>query len=433
MPAAPPTSGVPEARRFRTRVLAGSILLNVALAIGLAWPGVHRAFSGGQEREQGRPGSDSTVGRRAAGTPEKSRPSQPLQRSVWSRLESTNLTEFAANLRRVGCPDETVCDILRPLIERDYAVRQEQARFTGDFWATGDRRRAQRRRSIDQRAALTEERDRLLSELACGPREPKDFDNPSSRLVIELLTGFLGRDRQTSLLTLITEVETRRHWWQERIDGVPLPEDLAAIRRERDAFAARLERILPGADRDELELRIIAMIKHEAMGRGDRMASLGLTADELREFCRIGRDGETSVLDELMQFSKLLDDAPAKSGKAEAEARLRALLGDGRFADWQRQNDPAFQHAEQFDKDFKQPAGTASQVHQVMEELRAELPGLRTAWDTDRETVRHAVQERRAEFRRRLAELLAGVPADRRDGAIDAWVDTAIREAWRQP
>ncbi|MEI6356038.1 MAG: hypothetical protein WCP53_02925 [Verrucomicrobiota bacterium] len=179
MPAAPPPSGAPEARRFRTRVLAGSVLLNVALAIGLAWSGVHRAFSGGQEREPGRAGRDSPVRRRAIGTPESPRPSQPRQRSVWSRLESTNLIEFAANLRRVGCPDETVCDILRPVIERDHTVRQEQARFIGDFWATGDRRRQLRRRTIDQRAALTEERDRLLSELACGPREPKDFDNPS--------------------------------------------------------------------------------------------------------------------------------------------------------------------------------------------------------------------------------------------------------------
>jgi hypothetical protein len=433
MPAVPPTSGAPEARRFRSGVLAGSILLNLALAVGLAWPGVRRAFSGGQEREQGRSGRDSPAGRRAAGTPESPRPSSPRPRSVWSQLESTNLTEFAANLRRVGCPDETVCDILRPVIERDHAVRQEQARFIGDFWASGDRRREQRRRSIDQRAALTEERDRLLSELDCGPREPKDFDTPSTRLVIELLTGFLGRDRQRGLLTLITEAETRRQGWQERIDGAPLPEDLAAIRLERDAFAARLDRLLPGADRDELELRIIVMIKHEAMGRGDRMAGLGLTADELREFCRIGRDGETRVLDELMQFSKLLDDAPAKSGKAETAARLRALLGDERYADWQKQNDPAFQHAEQFDKDFKQPAGTAVQVHQVMELLRAELPALRGAWDTDREAVRQAVQERRVEFRRRLAEILAGVPADRRDGAIDAWVETAIQEAWQQP
>ena len=433
MPAAPPTSGAPEARRFRTRVLVGSILLNVALAIGLAWPGVHRAFSGGQEREQGRAGSDSPAGLRGDGTPESPRPSQPRQRSVWSRLESTNLTEFAANLRRVGCPDGTVCDILRPVIERDHGVRQAQARFIGDFWATGDRRREQRRQSTARRAALTEERDRLLSELACGPREPKEFDNPSVRLPIELVAGFLGRDRQGGLLALIAEAESRRQWWMERIDRQPWPEDLAAIRRERDAFAARLERILPGADRDELEFRLVAVAKHDFMDSGGRLERLGLTAAELREFCRIERDGERSPLDELLQFSRLLDDEPAKSDKAEAVQRMRALLGDERFADWQRQNDPAFQHAEQFASDFKQPAGTASQVHQVMEELRAELPGLRTAWDTDREAVRHAVQERRAEFRRRLAELLAGVPADRRDGAIDAWVDTAIREAWHQP
>jgi hypothetical protein len=387
----------------------------------------------GQEQEQGRADRDSTVGLHAARTPENPRPSQPRPRSVWSQLESTNLTEFAANLRRVGCPDGTVCDILRPLIERDHAVRREQARFEGDFWATGDRRREQRRRSIDRRAALTVERDRLLSELACGPREPKDFDAPSTRLLIELLTGFLGRDRQSGLLTLITEAEARRQWWQERIDGVPLPEDLAAIRRERDAFVARLERILPGGDRDELELRIVAMVKHEALGRGDRMASIGLTAGELRDFCRIARDGETSPLDELMQFSKLLDDAPAKRADAEAAARIRALLGDTRYADWQRQNNPAFQHAEQFASDFKQPAETAVQVHQVMEMLRAELPALRGAWDTDREAVRQAVQERRVEFRRRLAEILAAVPADRREGAIEAWVETAIREAWNRP
>ncbi|MEI6355775.1 MAG: bifunctional hydroxymethylpyrimidine kinase/phosphomethylpyrimidine kinase [Verrucomicrobiota bacterium] len=118
---------------------------------------------------------------------------------------------------------------------------------------------------------------------------------------------------------------------------------------------------------------------------------------------------------------------------AEAAARLRALLGDQRFEDWQKQNDLVFQQAGRFTSELKQPAETASQVYQAIEELRAGLPALRTAWETDRDAVRQAVQERRAEFRQRLDRILEGVPAGRVNGIIDHWLDDAIREAWHRP
>src|SRR3954447_7265203 len=59
----------------------------------------------------------------------------------WSSIESTNYTTYIKNLRDIGCPEETVRDIILTDISKLYAKRRAALRAQLQpyrFWQTGD-------------------------------------------------------------------------------------------------------------------------------------------------------------------------------------------------------------------------------------------------------------------------------------------------------
>jgi hypothetical protein len=54
---------------------------------------------------------------------------EPFQ---WSQLESTNnYGVYVANLRAIGCPEPTICDIIKGEVDRDFSIKRQQARLDG--------------------------------------------------------------------------------------------------------------------------------------------------------------------------------------------------------------------------------------------------------------------------------------------------------------
>ena len=64
-----------------------------------------------------------------------------VARPPWSDLESDDYHEYAANLRRIGCPEKTVRDILVADINDTFAAQRRaiQDRSGDAFWLTRDR------------------------------------------------------------------------------------------------------------------------------------------------------------------------------------------------------------------------------------------------------------------------------------------------------
>lgn len=100
--------------------------------------------------------------------------------SVWSQIESNDFREFAANLRQAGCPEETLCDVIRPAILRSFNGRKGQLAQGGNYWATGESRRALRANAAAAEIGQNEAQDRLLAELACPIDLLEKEDNNST-------------------------------------------------------------------------------------------------------------------------------------------------------------------------------------------------------------------------------------------------------------
>src|SRR5947209_8591651 len=77
----------------------------------------------------------------------------------WALLESTNYHEYIANLRAVGCPEGTIHDITRSVVESAYAPRFAGLDHPGKFTADVA---ARVRSKVRDQALLRKDIDRLL-------------------------------------------------------------------------------------------------------------------------------------------------------------------------------------------------------------------------------------------------------------------------------
>jgi len=347
----------------------------------------------------------------------------------WSQIESTNLTVFAENLREVGCPEETVCDLLRPAAARWFTQCIRQVNGTGDFWAVGPERQKLRRKQALARATLREEQDRFLAILPCSR---SDAYEQGESLIVDMETGFPPSPKREQLRDLFQEIQRRYLYWRERTGLIFLPEEVEAIHRERDEAMARLGSLLSAAEREEVALRAYADPRlTDSLPR--ELQDLHLTGPELREYCRImvSTDAENTV--PWSGYRDLLSEGDPVPSKAQTDRELLALLGEVRFQRYQIHSDPTYAAASQLVHQFAQPEALEIQLTESVVGWKSQVAALHEAWSTDPEGTQSALRSGAQAVRERLESLMAAIPEDRRNVLIKSWVVDAAREIWTKP
>lgn len=434
MPSAQSLPDIAQPGRLQTRLALGSLGINVLLIALLLCPMSRRSPSAASDSLPPDPTDTGKATTKNLASAIGQASSARRAMSVWSQIESHDFREFAANLRQAGCSEETLCDVIRPAILRSFNGRKGPLAQGGNFWATGESRRALRANAAVAEIRQNDEQDHLLAELAC----PIDFlekedNNFEERLLIELATGFLNRSAQRALLQLIMDSERITDRWTQRTRGILLPGDVAALERERADLRQRLSQVLSEAEREEVDLRAWHLSKGERFIEDERLRHLRLTPSELREFSRITSGGEVSLLTQLLDLHQFFDDSPPLLTETEVSAQLIHLLGDERYSQYQKDHDYIFNAAEQLAEQHHLPSAAAGAVYQAFREFRAALAPLRAAWSADRQQARQALLEQREQMRARLDVILADAPEPVRQKALSSWIDLVIQEIWHKP
>lgn len=430
----PPPTGRPE--RNRRRLTLVSLAAN--LILGAVWI-AHSPFSPARGSSSladssSRAGdlSGPTLPSSPSGTGSGISHTRSKKGTPWSRLDSSDPRLFAANLRRAGCPEETICDLVRPRIERFFAARRAQVGTGDSFWATGRTRSAIREKNEAEIRALELEQTQWLSELAC-PLDLLEKDRSLDTLaMVEVMSGFLDPPTQAALLKLLAEQSERHERQRSRYSGaVELPEERTARLTEEAAVRKRLGQILNQSNREELDLRLATLASLRLFDDDTTAKRLNLSAHEVREFVRLQSSRVSRTLEELLQLSP--GPAPAKPSESEVESQVRTLLGESRFALYQRLNDGTFTRIESQAASAHLSPDLAEQTYQIYSRFAAELAPLREAWSTDPATARSDLQAWREAQRQRLATLLSGLPESDRKDLLYSLVEGSILTAWRQP
>jgi hypothetical protein len=262
----------------------------------------------------------------------------------WSEIESDDYTTFVANLRRIGCPELTVRDIIIADVNQMFAQRRAQEIVTPESqWWKSEGDMDVTESAVAKIVALEKERTDLLTKLL-GPNWNVNFTAVSERGSVALNGPVLGSlNPEVKLKVQELSVAAGRRQLQyieaQRAAGKAIdPVELARVRMEHRAELAKL---LPPDALEEYLLRNSA----NAEALRNQLRGFEATADEFRAIFR-ARDG----IDNEIQLKHSGTDAAAVAARAQLEqqrdAVVKQALGPERAALYQATADPLFREAQ---------------------------------------------------------------------------------------
>jgi hypothetical protein len=270
----------------------------------------------------------------------------------WRQIESTNYDQYVANLRAVGCPEKTIRDIVIADIEKAFDARRLALQMPPRYWMAG----GVRRRSDRERAAALESLDQEEASLVqrlLGIEWFRDADGRFGKLKLEdeaitrFFFGPMPEETLPRVLALLQKYEFLNGSVRSRAGEILIDEDETRLRQLRADMGENLGRILTPAQLEEMKARLSAL---QLFGENDMASVAGLSAGEAREIALT----VAGVKDPLREAFGGRQEETDGDQEMQLTNQVRSILGDARFADFERAQDSNFRNVFEI--------GTANQV-----------------------------------------------------------------------
>jgi hypothetical protein len=318
------------------KLLLASLALNLLLAGGVVWFLRPAPVPDGGPPAVAAPVETVSPSPAVAGT---TAPPVVLvtNRFHWRELESTNYETYVANLRAVGCPERTVRDLLLAELRASYAARgrTEQPRMT--FWTGGAERARWLKAEAQRRRKLEKEYSALALRLLGVEWSPEDdWDlNCQDQAVMRFIAGPMPEESFAKLMTILSRYERLNDQFNETEQWIRLPEDETRRREAHARLRAELLALLGPVALDEFLAR--SSVVGNGAGPDLRLEAIELSAAELRAIAVV-RTRHFDPMLELLDIEEMPEEEEARA-QADFLAAVRTLLGDRRFADFERSQD----------------------------------------------------------------------------------------------
>lgn len=263
------------------------------------------------------------------------------QKFDWNAVESDDYKKYIANLRAIGCPEETIRDIITADVNKLYESRRKALagppkKF--EFWKSGVMvmGAANDPGRIEKERALNVEKRALLTELlGSAPDEKLDL-LASTANQLEALFDFLPTDKRNKVFEAMQDLQTKMQ--KAMKGGSPDPDDLRKLMKESEATLTVL--LTP---QELLDYNLRFSITANTM----RMQFAGFEPTE-QEFLEIyqrrkayddefggGFGGPLNLKGEEKQRQQ--------AAEKNLEDQVKNLLGSDRYTDYTRAKDYTFQ------------------------------------------------------------------------------------------
>lgn len=281
----------------------------------------------------------------------------------WGSVESQDYREYIANLRAIGCPEETVRDIIIADINKLFAGRVAALYPSPKeykFWRVENRESRQEERSREQkRRELDREKRALIKELL-----GIDYDVEMARWSgrpdeDDYRYGFLSPEKKEMINALQAKYrELERALGAD--GGFRNPENrakMAALRAQREA---ELAQALGPQDFQEYQLRN----SFTARNMRDTLASFEPTEDEFRQIFDLRK-----LFDDQFGFARGGDQAmreQREAAQAKLDEQLRATLGEQRYHDYMLAQDDRYRETYDWTQRNDLPRSTADALYDIL-------------------------------------------------------------------
>jgi hypothetical protein len=285
----------------------------------------------------------------------------------WGKVESPDYRKYIANLRAIGCPEETIRDIIIADVNKLFSTRLAELIGSGsrNFWETA------------ALCAKVKQRDEQIA---------RDLEREKR----ELLHTLIGLDPDESSPGLGVDTSTTAD-----LDFLP-SEKRAPIRAARKKFLEGQSAIFRDADEenrapDWKQLKAL-FTQHQA-----ELASL-LSSSELAEYQLrfhpaaeslrarlVGFHASEQEFRDLFQLTKPfeekftyenLEDAQTQSARGveltDLQSQIRSTLGEQRYAEYQRAQNDQFQNLYRLAQRYDLPEESAVKIYESNRAIQRE-------------------------------------------------------------
>jgi len=294
---------------------------------------------------------------------------------TWQEIESEDYPVYIANLRRIGCPESTIRDIIVAEVNTLFARKRATEIITPEQqWWRSEPDVDVSHAAAAQLQALELERQALLVQLL-GPNWEGATESQVDRWNLPLdgpVLGALSADSKQAVRNLHSRSVSRlqEHLAARQQAGqAPDPSEAARLRQEtREALA----RVLTPAQMEEYLLRY----SQTAQSLRAELQALELTPDEFRSLFR-ARDAAAQQI-QLHHSGSDVASAKRREGlEGQQEAVLKQVLGSERFELYKFNQDPAFRQAQASAQKIGAPADAVLPLYQINQAIALERERIR--------------------------------------------------------
>jgi hypothetical protein len=275
-----------------------------------------------------------TVAVGAAVVREVSKPSSTntvSKRFNWQSVETDDYTSYIANLRAIGCPEETIADVCKMFEMKKREARKLAPKI--DYWRTNSRFLGSLQSQCADldyklRQPIDAERNAVLRNLGI---DPANHNLPRGTFDAgDYLLDFLSDEKRDRIRVL--QAKQAEDW--EAIRANTSQDNLTAAfqKQERDADR-RIKELLTPEEALQYDLRY----SHTADVLRRTLSGFEPTEQEFVQLFQIRRAYEAKVAEDNMP----VEDAEA--AKQWMNDQVKATLGETRYADYDRTDDYGFQ------------------------------------------------------------------------------------------
>ena len=267
----------------------------------------------------------------------------------WREVESADYPTYIANLRDIGCPEQTIRDIIIADVNAMYSRRRATELVTAEQqWWRSEPDPAVLQVAAEKSRSLEDERRALLARLLGTNWESGDIvslPRPSRPGVVldGQVLGNLPPETKQAIQEVSLRSQDKLQAYLDQQSQQGKNPDLAEIARLRQQTRLELQKILTPPQLEEYLLRY-SQNANDLRSDFGQLRFFNPTSDEFRAVFR-----STDSLDE--QIGLLADAtdpnsiAQRKSLEDQRENAIKIALGAKRYAEYQQLQDPVYRDA----------------------------------------------------------------------------------------
>jgi hypothetical protein len=345
--------------------------------------------------------------------------------NIWRVVESTDYRAYIANLRAIGCPEETIRDIILADINKLYAQKQVAINpyfKSNQFWVAGAASVSPgQARDFQRQLRQLEREKRELVRALLGVDYQTEMarQNPYLQLQDRQL-AFLSETKRARIRQIQEKYADLREDFTLQHEGPLTPE----LRAQLDAW------------QNQQEQEIRALLTPEEQREYDlqnRMTAFsGATEENYRQVFAIEQRYQEQV--KALQAAGALTPEALQNLDRQREVELKNTLGD-RYQEYERTRDPDYREIYQTLQQLKVPAQTASTVHDLKRAAEEQYRLLVTNPGLTAEQVEAGAQALRAEVERTMREVMGETAYQEYRRRGGQWVErlSAVPQASNTP